>query len=123
MESPHFQSQHSEIILNVSADHASSECSPQPKRGEPLGLARSPIVEASQSEPRVPESVERVEDSCQDSLPNRLGSEPMANEDDEEGLYGVSPNGRASLDAAMASQRSAQKEQVSMIAQPICEFY
>lgn len=123
MESPHFQSQHSEIILNVSADHASSECSPGPKPSEPLGLAQSPIVEASQSDCRVPESVERVEDSYQDSLPNRLRPEPVANEDNEEDLYGVSPNGKASLDAIMASRRSAQKKQVSMIAQPICELY
>lgn len=116
MESPHFQSQHSEIILNVSADHASSDCSPRPKPSKPLEVAQSPINEASQSDSRVPESVDRVEDSCQDSLPKRLRSEPVENQDDEDDLYGVSPKGRASLDATMASRRSAQKEQVSMIA-------
>lgn len=115
MESPHFQSQHSEIILDVSADHASSECSPRAKPSEQPAVAHSPVHDASQSDARVPESVERVEDSYQDSLPKRLRSEPADDRDDEEDLYGVSPNGRASLDAAVASRRSAPKEQVRVI--------
>ena len=74
-------------------------------------MARSPTIEASQSEARVPESAERVEDSYQDSLPMQPPPRP-ADKDEEDDLYSLSPKGRQSLDAA-AAKRKVQAQNVS----------
>jgi hypothetical protein len=114
MATPRFNSQHSEIMLDVSAYHSSSEASPQQMPREHKAVACSPVVQASQSEDRVPESVERVEDSYQEYMPNRPPIQPSENEDeDEDELYAISPKGRACLDAKIAAKKNTDAEQVS----------
>jgi hypothetical protein len=75
-------------------------------------VAQSPIIQAGQSEARVPESAERVEDSYQDSLPVQPPHQSVGNDDEEDDLYSVSPKGRQSLDATVA-KRKAQAQHVS----------
>jgi hypothetical protein len=113
MATPRFNSQHSEIMLDVSAYHSSSEASPQRSPRDQATIARSPVVPASQSEDRVPESVERVEDSYQEPMPQRPPTEPTENDNDEDELYAISPKGRASLDAKIAARKNTDAEQVS----------
>ena len=111
MAKPHFNSQHSEVMLDVSAFHSSSPSAPHPKHNPEAKFAQSPTVEASQSEARVSESVDRVEDSYHESLP--MQPPPQRAEDDEEDdLYSLSPKGRQSLDATVA-KRKAQAQCVS----------
>jgi hypothetical protein len=113
MATPRFNSQHSEIMLDVSAYHSSSEASPQQMPRDQTTIAHSPVVPASQSEDRVPESVERVGDSYQESMPQRPPIEPTENDNDEDELYAISPKGRASLDAKIAAKKNTDAEQVS----------
>ena len=74
-------------------------------------MAQSPTIEASQSEARVEESVERVEDSYQESVPLQPPPQNVA-DDEEDDLYSLSPKGRQSLDATVA-KRKAQAPRVS----------
>jgi hypothetical protein len=74
-------------------------------------MAQSPTIEASQGEARISESVERVEDSYQESLP-MPPSPQHADGDNEDDLYSLSPKGRQSLDATVA-KRKAQVQRVS----------
>jgi hypothetical protein len=111
MAAPHFNSQHSEVMLDVSAFHSSSPSTPQSKPHQTAKVAQSPIVHAGQSEAHVPESVERVEDSYHESLPMQPPPQPAEN-DEEDDLYSLSPKGRQSLDATMA-KRKAQAQRVS----------
>lgn len=111
MSAPHLNSQQSEIMLNVSAYHSSSDSAPTPKPHRKTKVPESPIVEASRNEPCIPESLEQVEDSYQESLPK--GQQPQTTEnDDEDELYAISPKGRASLDAKRAAKTKAQAERV-----------
>jgi hypothetical protein len=114
MATPRFNSQQSKAVLDVSAFHSSSPSASQPNHHPMAKMARSPTVEASQTEARVAESVERIEDSYQDSLP--MPPLPQhADNDDEDDLYSLSPKGRQSLDATMA-KRKAQVQRVSQAA-------
>lgn len=116
---PQLNSQQSKIMLDVSAFHSSSEASPPPKPRQSTTVAESPIIQASQNEARVPESVERVEDSYHESLPKQPPRQPTENEDEDE-LYAISPKGRASLDAKIAAEKKAQAEQVRCISCWMC---
>jgi hypothetical protein len=114
MATPRFNSQHSKVVLDVSAFHSSSPFASQPGHHPMAKVARSPTIEAGQREARLPESVERVEDSYQDSLP--MPPPPQhADNDDEDDLYSLSPKGRQSLDATVA-KRKAQAQRVSSAA-------
>jgi hypothetical protein len=114
MAASQFNSQHSEIMLDVSAFHSSPVPSSQPMARDQPTVALSPVVQASQSEDRVPESVERIEDSYQESMPNRPPIQPTdTDDDDEDELYAISPKGRASLDAKIAAKKNTSAEQVS----------
>lgn len=111
MAAHEFNSQHSEVMLDVSAFHSSAQSTPQAKHHQAAKVAQSPTIEASQNEIRVAESVERVEDSYQESLP--MQPPPQHPDDDEEDdLYSLSPKGRQSLDATVA-KRKAQAQRVS----------
>lgn len=105
MATPQFNSQHSEVMLDVSAFYSSSQPTPQPKRYEEADVAQSPVIPAGQSESRVPESAERVEDSYHDSLPMQPPPQRVER-DDEDDLYALSPKGRQSLDATIAKRKS-----------------
>lgn len=111
MAAPHFNSQHSEVLLDVSAFHSSSPSAPQPKDHQQAKVAQSPTIEASQREARISESVERVEDSYHESLPMQPPPQHADNAEDDD-LYSLSPKGRQSLDATMA-KRKAQAQHVS----------
>ena len=111
MATPRFNSQQSEVVLDVSAFHSSSPSSPQPKNHQKAEVAQSPTMEAAQNEARVSESVERVEDSYQESLPMQPPPQ-HAGTDEGEDLYSLSPKGRQSLDATVA-KRKAQAQRVS----------
>jgi len=118
MAAPHFNSQHSEVMLDVSAFHSSSPVISQPEHDPKGKVAQSPVMEASQSEAHVSESVERVEDSYHESLPMQPPPQP-AEYDEEDDLYSLSPKGRQSLDATMA-KRKAQAQRVSLAAWCMC---
>ena len=111
MAQPHFNSQHSELMLDVSAFHSSSPSAPQPKHHSKAKVAQSPTIEASQSEARIEESVERVEDSYKESLPMQPPPQHVG-DDEEDDLYSLSPQGRQSLDATVV-KRKAQAQRVS----------
>lgn len=111
MATPRFNSQHSEVVLDVSAFHSSSPSTPHSKHHPKAKVAQSPTIEASQGEARVAESLERVEDSYQESLPMPPIPQPADN-DEEDDLYSLSPKGRQSLDASMV-KRNAQAQRVS----------
>lgn len=110
MAAPHFNSQHSEVMLDVSAFHSSAQSTPQTKHHQAAKVAKSPTIEASQSH-RVAKSVERVEDSYQESLPMQPPPQHAGTDKDDD-LYSLSPKGRQSLDATVA-KRKAQAKRVS----------
>ena len=111
MAAPRFNSQRSEAMLDVSAFHSSSPSAPQPKHHPKAKVAQSPTIEASQSEARVEESVERVEDSYQESMPMQPPPQHV-DDDEEDDLYSLSPKGRQSVDATVV-KRKAQAQRVS----------
>jgi len=111
MAQPHFNSQHSEVMLDVSAFHSSSPHATQPTHHDKAKVAQSPTIEASQTEARISESVERVEDSYHESLPMQPPPQHV-DDDEEDDLYSLSPKGRQSLDATVA-KRKAQAQRVS----------
>ena len=111
MAEPRFNSQHSEVILDVSAFHSSSPSASQPKHQQQPKVAQSPTIEASQSKARIEESVERVEDSYHESLPMQPPPQ-HAGDEEEDDLYSLSPKGRQSLDATVVKQK-AQAQRVS----------
>jgi hypothetical protein len=112
MAEPQFTSQQSEILINVSGNHTSS---PQAQEEPPAHtqVEQSPSVQASSNQALIPESssAERVEDSYQESLRHPVPTRPE-DDDDEEDLYSVSPNGKAKLETAIAAARRPQEEQV-----------
>jgi hypothetical protein len=111
MATTKFHSQHSEVMLDVSAFHSSSPTTPKPKHHPEAKVAQSPAMEATQSEACIGESVERVEESYPESLP--MPQPPQrADNDEEEDLYAVSPKGRQSLEATVA-KRKAEVQHVS----------
>ena len=111
MAAPRFNSQRSEAMLDVSAFHSSSPSAPQPKDQQQAKVARSPTIEASQSEARISESVERVEDSYQESLPMQPPPQHADNAEEDD-LYSLSPKGRQGLDTKLPRPK-AQAQRVS----------
>ncbi|KAM0701407.1 hypothetical protein Q7P35_011768 [Cladosporium inversicolor] len=112
MAAPHFNSQHSEVMLDVSAFHSSAQSTPQTKHHQAAKVAKSPTIEASQSH-RVAKSVERVEDSYQESLPMQPPPQHAGTDKDDD-LYSLSPKGRQSLDATVAKRKAqAKRKQAS----------
>jgi len=98
-------------MLDVSAFHSSSPLTPRAKQHHEARVAQSPAIEDSQSEARVQESVERVEESYQESLPMQAPTQRTGN-DEEDDLYALSPKGKQSLDVTVA-KRKEEAQQVS----------
>ena len=117
MAEPEFISQQSETILNVGEYISSATSSPQaPEPPAQTHVEKSPSVQSSSDEAIIPESAqsaERIEDSYQESLrPPVPASLTVEDEEDEEDLYFVSPNGKAKLESAIAAIKSTQEEPV-----------
>jgi hypothetical protein len=111
MAEPQFTSQQSEILINVSENHTSS---PQAQEEPPAHtqVEQSPSVQASSNPGLIRDSpAERVEDSYQESLRNPIPTQ-LEDDNDDEDLYSVSPNGKAKLETAIAAGRRTQEEQV-----------
>jgi len=98
-------------MLDVSAFHSSSPTTPKPRHYHEAKVAQSPVMEASQGEACIGESVERVEESYPESLPMQQPPS-RADNDEEDDLYALSPKGRQSLDATVA-KRKAEVQHVS----------
>jgi hypothetical protein len=109
MAEPHFTSQQSEILINVSENHSSPRSSPQAQ----THVERSPSIQASVNPAFIPESsAEIVEDSYKESLRNPVPAQPNEDKDDDEDLYTVSPNGQAKLETTIAAAKRSQEQQV-----------
>lgn len=106
-----FNSQQSQIMLNVSENYSSTTSSPPAKSHEHTLVERSPEIAETQTQFRLPDT-ERVEDSYQESLPREApGRQHAPANDDEDDLYAVSPEGQARLDAVISAKKSTQAEQ------------
>jgi hypothetical protein len=84
MATSNFHSQHSAVMLDVSAFHSSSPLTPKPKHHHEVKVAQSPAIEDSQSEARVGGSVERVEESYQESLPMQPPPQRAGNDEEDD---------------------------------------
>jgi hypothetical protein len=115
MAEPQFTSQQSEILINVSEDHSYAKSSPQAPAEPPAHtqVEQSPSVQASSNPGFIRDSpAERVEDSYQESLRPPVPAQLPEDDDDDEDLYSVSPNGKAKLETAIEAARITQEEQV-----------
>jgi hypothetical protein len=115
MAEPHFTSQQSEALINVSENHSSPRSSPLAEANvqAQTHVERSPSIQASVNPAFIPESsAEIVEDSYKESLRNPVPAQPNEDKDDAEDLYTVSPNGQAKLETTIAAAKRSQEQQV-----------
>jgi hypothetical protein len=115
MAEPHFTSQQSEALINVSENHSSPRSSPLAEANvqAQTHVERSPSIQASVNPAFIPESsAEIVEDSYKESLRNPVPAQLNEDDDDDEDLYTVSPNGQAKLETTIAAAKRSQEQQV-----------
>lgn len=118
MTGSRYHSQQSEILINVSENHSSANSSPHAMPREQTQVEKSPTIRASESQSGqaiVPEAIERIANSQQESVPTQALSQPIHQDDadsDDEELYAVSPRAKAKLDAVVLARKSSQAGKV-----------